>query len=347
MLSITKAIYAIMPSGEEVFSYDLKNRFVSVSIITLGAALNKLLVKDKSGKLTDVLLGFDNLADRLSYSDYHGVTVGQYCNRIKDGKFVLCKKTYTVKKNENNINCLHGAGEYSSALWNAKEINDKSICFTYLSPDMYNGFPGNIENRVTYTLLDNDLSIEFEAVPDTDTIINLTNHAYFNLNGYDFGTILNHTLALNADYYIPIDKYSIPIGDIAAVKGTPFSFVDGKRIGEDIEANDIQLKNGQGYDHNFCINNYDGSLKTAGVVQGDKSGIKLTVKTTLPGIQFYSGNFLSGRKGKNGIPMERRTGFCLETQFYPDSPNNAHFPSCVFSPEKPYKAKTVYSFSNI
>ncbi len=346
-MSIAKTNYGIMPSGEEVFAYEIKNNLVTASIVTLGAALNKLLVKDKSGNFRDVLLGFDNLHDRLSYSDYHGVTVGQYCNRIKGGKFMLCGKLFNVEKNENNITCLHGAGEYSSALWKAKEIDDKSVCFTYLSPDMNNGFPGSVENRVTYTLSESDLIIEYDAVPDTETIINLTNHAYFNLNGYDFGTILNHTLTINADYYIPIDKYSIPTGDIASVKGTPLSFVDGKKIGKEIDADAVQLKNGQGYDHNFCINGYDGTLKTAAKVKGDESGIELTVKTTLPGIQFYSGNFLNGMKGKNNISMERRTGFCLETQFYPDTPNNAHFPPCVFSPEKPYKSKTVYSFSNI
>ncbi len=336
-----------MPDGNEVFSFDIKNGVMSASVITLGASLDKLLVKDAAGNFIDVLIGFDDLSGRLKRSDYHGVTAGRYCNRIKGGQFTLNARKYSVTRNEKRITCLHGAGEYSGALWNGEATSDKSATFTYFSPDMTNGFPGSVENKVVYTVSDDGaLIIEYECVPDSQTVINLTNHAYFNLNGYGSGTILNHYLTLNADCYTPIDENSIPTGKLEDVKGTPFSFVEGKLIGADIEKDDIQLKNGQGYDHNYCIRGYDGTLRTAAVVRSDKSGIELTVKTTLPGIQFYSGNFLKGAAGKGGLPMDRRTGFCLETQYYPDSPNNPSFPSCVFTRENPYRSVTVYSFAN-
>lgn len=334
-----------MPDGQEVFSFEIKNDIMRTNIITLGATLDKLFVKDRLGEFRDLILGFDDLEGHLNRSDYHGVIAGRYCNRIKGGEFTLSGKKYSVKRNEKNITCLHGAKEYSSALWKGEIVDDKSVSFTYFSPDMTNGFPGNIENKVTYTLSDEGaLIIDFNSLPDTETVINLTNHAYFNLNGCDCGTILEHNLTLNADYYTPIDKNSIPTGELAHVKDTPFTFIDAKKIRENIENDNIQLKNGKGYDHNFCINGYDGTLKTAAIVRSDESGIELTVKTTLPGIQFYTGNFLNGAIGKNNLPMNRRTGFCLETQFYPDTPNNPHFPSCVFDHKNPYKSKTIFSF---
>lgn len=347
ILSVAKTFYGVLPDGKEIFSFEIKNGIMSASVLTLGAILDKLLVRDAKGNFIDVLLGFDDLKGHLNRSDYHGVTVGQYCNRIKGGQFTLNGKKHNVTRNEKGITCLHGAGEYSNAIWNGEAIDDKSVSFTYFSPDMTNGFPGNVENKVIYTLSDDgSLIIEYESVPDSQTVINLTNHAYFNLNGYGSGTILNHLLTLNADCYTPIDKNSIPTGKLEDVKGSPFSFVESKNIGKDIEKDDLQLKNGQGYDHNFCIRGYDGTLQTAAVVRSDQSGIELTVKTTLPGIQFYTGNFLSGVIGKSGLPMDRRTGFCLETQFYPDTPNNPAFPSCVFTREDPYSSVTVFSFAN-
>lgn len=345
-MAVTKTHYGFMPDGKEIFTYNIKNRIMSVDILTLGATLDKLLVKDKNGDYKDVISGFDNLSSRLQFSEYHGATVGRYCNRIKGGKFTLNSKEYSLPKNEKGITCLHGNSEYSTAYWECEIISDKSIAFTYFSTDTANGFPGKLDNKVTYSITDNgDLIIDYISVPDDETVINLTNHAYFNLNGIGAGTVLNHDLIINSDYFIPIDQNSIPTGEITSVKGTPFSFIEEKKMGKDIEKDDVQLKNGRGYDHNFCINGYDGSLKTAAIIKGDKSGIKLTVKTTLPGIQFYSGNFLSGAVGKEGFPLDKRTSFCLETQFFPDTPNNPHFPSSVFTPEKPYKSTTTFSFS--
>jgi aldose 1-epimerase len=346
ILAVTKTPYGFMPDGKEVFSFNIKNSIISVDILTLGATLDKLLVKDINGVYRDVVLGFDDLSSRLQFSDYHGVTVGRYCNRIKDGRFKLNSKEYTLPKNENGITCLHGNDEYSNAIWECESYDDKSITFTYFSPDMTNGFPANLNNRVIYSITDDgNFIIDFLCIPDAETVINLTNHAYFNLNGIASGTVLNHDFIMNAAYFTPIDQNSIPTGKIASVKGTPFSFIEGKKLGEDIDGDDIQIKNGSGYDHNFCINDYDGTLRTAAVIKGDKSCIKLTIKTTLPGFQLYSGNFLSGAIGKSNYPLDKRTGFCFETQFYPNSPNNPCFPSSVFTPENPYKSTTVFSFS--
>ncbi len=348
ILAIIKKHYGFLPSGKEVFSFTIKNDAIHVELLNLGAAINKLFIKDKNGIFKNVVLGFDNLSSRLNYSEYYGVIVGRYCNRIKGGEFSLNSKKYILPKNEKGITCLHGNDEYSNAVWEYEFLSDKSIAFTYFSPDMTNGFPGNLDNKVTYSITDDgDLIIDYFTTTDSETVINLTNHAYFNLNGAGSEAVLNHNFTINANYFIPTDEKSIPTGEIASVKGTPFSFVKEKQLGQDIDNDDIQLKNSGGYDHNFCINDYDGTLKTAAIIKGDKSGIKLTLKTTLPGFQLYSGNFLSGEGGKPNYYLGKRAGFCLETQFYPDSPNNPHFPSSIITPDMPYKSTTIFSFSTI
>ncbi len=347
-MSITKSIYGKTPGGKDVFAFEIKNNNGTRAVfLSLGATLDKLFVRDKSGAFRDVLLGFDDLTGHLERSDYQGVVVGQFCNRVGGGTFYLDGKQYYLTKNDHG-NCLHGGGEYSGALWDAEILDDKSIAFTYFSPDMTNGFPGNVTASVTYTLTDRDeIVMDYRATTDRNTVINLTNHAYFNLNGFNGGTILDHELTLFCDRFTPIDETLIPTGELSPVKGTPFSFIEGKKIGRDIAADKEQLRFGGGYDHNFCITDSDGTLRKAAVVTSPQSGIVLTVSTTLPGVQLYTGNLLNGTAGKQGLPMNRRTGFCLETQLYPDTPNKPGFPSAVFTPERPYTSTTVFRFSTI
>ncbi len=347
-MSVEKNIYGVM-NGKNVHSFTItnKNGYKAV-IIEKGATLDKLFAKTSNGSFVDVLEGHDDLDGHINRSDYQGVVVGQYANRIAGGKFTVDGTEYNVTRNEKNITCLHGGGEYSSAHWNGKITGDKVVTFTYTSPDSCEGFPGNVDVKVVYELSDNnELSISYSAVSDKKTVINLTNHAYFNLNGTGSGNILDHEIMINADCFTPIDENSIPTGELSPVKGTPFAFNEFKKIGKDIEKDDVQLKNGNGYDHNFCIAGFDGSLKTAAIAIGDKTGIKTEVKTTLPGIQFYTGNFLDGSvKGKNGVPLTKRSAFCLETQVFPDSPNHPEWKQkCVFDAGEEYFSKTVFAFS--
>lgn len=346
-MSVTKNHYGVMNS-KDVYAYIIENKNGSkAQLLEKGATLDKLFIKDKSGALIDILVGHDNLDGHINRADYQGVVVGQYANRIKDGKFSIDGTGYNVTCNEKGITSLHGGGEYSSALWNSEIVSDNAVKFTYNSPDGTEGFPGNVKVEVIYTLSDNDeLALEYKAVSDKKTIINLTNHAYFNLNGFDSGDILNHSVKINADRFTPIDEISIPTGELCPVADTPFDFTSEKTIGRDIENDHIQLKNGNGYDHNFCITDYDGTLKTAATAKGDKSGIFMEVKTDLPGIQLYTGNFLDGSvQGKNGVPMTKRCAFCFETQVYPDTPNHPEWPTCIYDAGEEYASKTVFAFS--
>lgn len=346
-MSVKKFLYGNI-NGKDVNAFVIENGLgTKVQLIELGATLDKFTIKNKSGDFIDILVGHDCLDGHVNRGDYQGVVVGQYANRIKDGKFSIDGIQYNVTLNEKGITSLHGGGEYNSAIWYGEESSDNSVIFTYHSPDGKEGFPGNVDVKVTYTLTeDNDLKLDYCAVSDKKTIINLTNHAYFNLNGFDSGDILKHTIKINADKYTPIDEISIPTGELADVKGTPFDFTTEKAIGKDIEADHIQIKNGNGYDHNFCINNFDGTLRTAAIATGDKSGITMEVKTTLPGIQLYTGNFLDGSiNGKNNVPMTQRCAFCFETQVYPDTPNHPEWPGCTYDAGEEYSSTTIFSFS--
>lgn len=319
---------------------------VSASIITYGATLTNIFVPDKNGDFSDILVGFDDIDGFVNRSDYQGVIVGPYANRIGNSEFTIDSVTYKLTPNENGTTCLHSDGEFNTAVWCAEVINEHSVAFSYLSPDGLNGFPGNLQVKVIYTLTDNnELKLEYSAVSDKKTVINLTNHAYFNLGGYDSGDILNHEIVIHADSYTPVDTLSIPTGDIASVVGTPFDLRIPHKIGENIDADFEQLQNTGGYDHNFCINGYDGTLKKAAEATEPVSGRKMEVFTTLPGIQFYAGNFLKGEIGKGNKPINKRTGFCLETQFYPDTPNQPSFPQCTFDANEEYKSETVFKFS--
>ena len=346
-MSIEKFVYGNL-NGVQVNAFLMENACgTKAQIIEKGATLEKLILKDKNGKPVDILIGHETLEAHVKLSDYQGVIVGQYANRIKDGKFSIDGIEYNVTGNEKGITCLHGGGEYNNALWHGEIIADNAVTFTYRSPDGKEGFPGNVDVKVTYTLTDdNELILDYSAISDKKTIINLTNHAFFNLNGYESGDVLSHILKINADRFTAIDENSIPTGELPDVADTPFDFTTEKTIGRDIEADFTQLKNGLGYDHNFCITDYDGSLKTAAVAKGDKSGIVMEVKTDLPGIQLYTGNFLNGTiKGKGGLPITHRSAFCLETQVYPDTPNHPEWPGCIYDAGEEYKTQTVFSFS--
>jgi aldose 1-epimerase len=330
--------------------YELKNKHnVRASFTNYGARLAGLWVPDKNGKMTDVVVGFNSdQAYRNATERYFGATIGRFANRIANGKFTLDGKQYTLTIN-NPPNTLHGGNlGFSEVVWDAIMPDDRTIQFTRFSKDMEEGFPGNLNVKVTYMLTDdNALLMEYAAETDKKTLINLTNHAFFNLNGEGSGTIINHQLQINADSYMPIDSALIPTGKIETVAGTPFDFRQPQTIGSRIDQADEQLINGKGYDHNWVLNtNKTGEMFTAAVAVGDQSGIVLEVLTQEPGLQFYSGNFMQSKNTfKSGAKDDFRTAFCLETQHFPDSPNQPSFPSTILEPGKEYRTKSVYKFS--
>ncbi len=342
-MSILKSTYGTLPDGREVFSYVIKNKAgASAQIITYGGTLNALFMPDKNGVFKDVLLGFDDLKGHIERSDYQGMLVGRYANRIANGQFKIGDKTYNVTINEKGITSLHGGGEMSNDLWDAEIADDSTLKLSFFSPDGSHGFPGNLNVTAVYSLSDtNELSVEYSTVADKDTIVNFTNHAYFNLKGFDGGDILDHILQINADYFTPTDENSIPTGELKEVMGTPFDFTQEKEIGKEINADYDQLNYCRGYDHNFCLRK---GAKPNVKVYEPKCGRGMEVFTDLPGVQLYCGNFLSGREGKNGTKMGKHSGFCLETQYYPDTPNQPNFPQCTFKAGEEFRSKTVYKF---
>lgn len=340
---IVKNSFGTTAKGEAVDIFTIRNSSgTAVDILTYGATVNSIYVADKDGVFADVLSGFDTIEGHENFSDYQGMTVGRYANRLAGGKFSIDGVEYNVEKNEKGITCLHGGAELSTAVWKAFVVDDNAIEMNYTSPDGAMGFPGKVDFKVTFTLHeDNALKIEYYAVSDKKTVINMTNHAYFNLAGK--GDILNHELMINADAYTPIDENSIPTGEIRPVEGTPFDFRVAKPIGKDIGADDDQLAIGRGYDHNFCLNDGEGAIATA---YDPESGRFLEVFTDLCGVQLYTGNFLDGTKiGKNGNPLIKNAGFCLETQFYPNTPNMPEFPQCTVEAGEKFTSCTVFRFS--
>ena len=338
-------------NGNEVRLFTLKNKNnMEASLTNYGGRIVSLLVPDSSGKLVDVVVGFDRVSDYVTSTEpYFGATIGRYGNRIAKGSFVIDGKTYQSSIN-NAPNMLHGGKMgFQNVVWDAEQTNDQTLVLTYLSKDMEEGFPGNLKVKVTYTLTDdNELKLDYEATTDKITVVNLTNHAFFNLNGEGSGNILNHTLEVNADKYIPVDTTLIPTGKILPVDGTPFDFRKMVAIGKRISEENEQLKNGLGYDHNFVLNRSNtNGLQAAATVTGDKSGITMQVFTTEPGLQFYSGNFMQSKNTfKSGVKDDFRTAFCLETQHFPDSPNQPSFPSTLLKPGETYRSTSVYKFSN-
>jgi aldose 1-epimerase len=336
-------------SGEAVDLYTLTNKKgASVSITTLGGIVVSVKVPDKSGALGDVVLGFDSLDGYLGKHPFFGAIVGRYGNRIGHAEFTLDGKRYALAKNDGE-NSLHGGVKgFDKHVWKAKEVPGTSpaISLTHVSPDGDEGFPGTLTTTVTYTWTDaNELRIDYHATTDKPTVVNLTNHSYFNLSGKGGTTILDHRLQLSADRFTPVAKGLIPTGELKPVAGTPFDFTKPTAIGARISADDEQLKLGGGYDHNFVLNGEAGTLRPAAHVVEPATGRTLDVQTTEPGVQFYSGNFLDGTiHGKGGAVYQKRAGFCLETQHYPDSPNQQSFPSVVLHPGQEYTTTTVYKF---
>lgn len=327
--------------------YTLRNKNgVQADITNYGGRLVSLFIPDSAGKLIDVVAGFDSVAGfKHSAEPYYGATIGRYGNRIANGEFKIENTTYTLFKN-NGPNTLHGGKKgFQDVVWDVEKVTDSSIQLAYLSPDMEEGFPGNLKVKVTYSLSEsNELKIDYLATTDKSTVINLTNHAYFNLNGTGSGTILNHLVEIKADSYLPVNETLIPLGHIDAVKGTPFDFRQVTTIGKRIGEKNDQLKFGNGYDHNYVLNSHADNEWVA-KVEGDKTGIVMNVYTSEPGMQFYSGNFMAGKNHmKSGTSDEFRTAFAMETQHYPDSPNQPQFPSTLLKPGQIYKTSTTYKF---
>ena len=346
---IEKRTFGEMPNGEEIYEYTLRNsNKIEISIITYGGIIRTLSLPDKNGNFEDVVLGYDNLDEYLDNNPYFGSIIGRYGNRIAKGKFSVDGTEYTLATN-NLGNHLHG-GEagFDKVVWKAEEIQgeeDVSLKLTYLSPDMEEGYPGNLNVEVTYKLTNNnELVIDYKAVTDKKTIVNLTNHAYFNLSAKE-QSIVDHQLQINASNYLPVDETLIPT-EISSVHGTPFDFKKMKVIGADINNENLQLKYGGGFDHCWVLNESEDRLSLAASLLEPYSGRRVDVYTTEPGIQFYSGNFLDGSiTGKKGSIYKKRYGLCLETQHYPDSPNRPDFPSTELKPGEIYKSTTVYKFS--
>ncbi|MGN6616084.1 MAG: aldose epimerase family protein [Ilyomonas sp.] len=335
--------------GKQTDLYVLKNHNgMEAAITNYGGRVVSLLVPDENGKMTDVVVGFNSVqAYESSTEPYFGATIGRFGNRIANGKFTLDGKQYELFKN-NGPNTLHGGKKgFQAVVWDANQLNDSTLQLHYVSKDMEENFPGNLDVTVTYSLTgDNGFKCEYKATTDKKTVVNLTNHAFFNLNGEGSGTILNHTVQINADKYTPVDSTLIPTGKIEPVAGTPLDFTKPTTIGERINDNNEQLKFGKGYDHNFILNKSGDSLNHAATVVGDRSGIVMDIYTEEPGLQFYSGNFMQGKNTfKAGSKDDFRTAFAMETQHFPDSPNEPSFPSTVLKPGETYHTETVYKFS--
>jgi aldose 1-epimerase len=345
-MSVTRKEFG-QADGKQVFLFTLANKNgISVSAINYGCQILRILVPDKEGRVADVVLGFDNLADAMSNQSFLGVVVGRFANRIGKSRFNLNGKMYFLYANDAQ-NHLHGGKTgFDKKVWDAKEVGNDSVEFHYISPDGEENYPGKLDVFVTYTLTDaGELVIRYQAKSDADTIVNLTNHSYFNLAGHDSGTILDHYLKLNCDNYTPADDESIPTGEIAPVAGTPMDFREFYRVGERIEEDFEQLVFGQGYDHNWVVNPSEQSPAPAATLWDKKSGRKMDVLTTMPGVQFYSGNFLKNMEhGKLGQSYGKNEGLCLETQFFPDSINKSSFPSPVLKAGEAYDHTTIFKF---
>jgi aldose 1-epimerase len=346
---VTRAPFGMLRNQTPVEIYTLTNaNGLEMRAITYGGIITSLKVPDRSGRLGDIVLGFDAIDGYLKDPPYFGALIGRYGNRIGKAQFTLDGKTYTLAAN-NGPNHLHGGLKgFDKVLWNAmpaEAAEGVSVTLTRRSPDGEEGYPGNLQVSVRYMLTDkNELAIDYRATTDKSTPVNLTQHSYFNL-ATDSGDVLAHELMLNASRYTPVDETLIPTGELAAVEGTPFDFRKATAIGARINTENVQLKNGKGYDHNWVLDRTSAGLERAAAVVERKSGRTLEIATTEPGIQFYSGNFLDGTiTGKGGPVYGHRTGFCLETQHYPDSPNHPDFPSTILQPGQTYASKTVFTF---
>jgi aldose 1-epimerase len=347
--NLNKTNFTKTIDNQEVSLFSLKNKNGFICQITnYGARIVSFIIpRGKSG--IDVILGYDSIDDYQKDDYYLGVVAGRYANRIANGKFILDTKEYSLFVN-NGPNTLHGGQKgFDKVVWNARpflnEKEEESLELSYLSIDGEEGFPGNLKVNVTYTLTNkNEIKIDYSAETDAKTVLNLTNHAYFNLNGAGEGSIISHDLILNADYFTPTDAGAIPTGEIRSVSNTPMDFRIAHKIGEHINDDYVELIQGIGYDHNWVLNKESNALSHVATVSEASTGIQLNVFTTEPGVQFYSGNYLNIKKGKDSKSYPTRSGFCLETQHFPDSPNHEDFPSTVLNPNETYTQTTIYQF---
>ena len=347
-VTVTKGDFGKLPDGRTVDVYTLKDADLEVKIATYGARIVALDAKDRDGRMADVALGYPSVAGYVAEGDkktYFGAIVGRYGNRIRGGKFVIDGHTYQVPQN-NNGNALHGGPHgFDEQLWTAHELPN-GVQMSLVSPDGDMGFPGRLTVTVDYVLIGDALHINYSAMSNKPTVTNLTNHTYFNLSGEDSGPILGEVLQINADGYTPVDAGLIPVGGVKPVAGTPFDFRKPTEIGARINDDNEQLKLAGGYDHNWVLNGKNGEMKLAARLYDPKSGRVLTVSTTQPGVQFYSGNFLDGSyKSAAGVPFAKHAGLCLETQHFPDSPNQPAFPSTLLKPGVMLRTQTVFAFS--
>lgn len=346
---LKKANFDTLVSGQQINLYQLKNKNnVEVTITNYGGRIVSIWVPDRKGNFGDIVLAHESIPDYIADKGGNfGALIGRYGNRINQGQFTLDGNTYQLPRN-NYGHCLHGGDTgFHHRIWEATQPDARTLVLSCISPDGEYGFPGTLKTRVTYSLSDdNALKINYEAETDKPTIVNLTNHAYFNLSANPSTPILHQQLMLNADYYTPIDSTFMTTGEIAPVEGTPMDFRTLKTIGKEIDNDDfIQLKNGHGYDHNYVLNTKGELSQIAAKAYDPESGRTLEVYTNEPGIQFYAGNFLDGTvKGKKGIYYPFRSAFCLETQHFPDSPNKAAWPSVVIRPGETYKSICIYKF---
>jgi len=347
-MSITTKSFGKAPDGTEVNLYTIENNNgFTAKVTNFGAILVSLLVPDKTGNIADVVLGCDSVEGYFENGSFFGSTIGPSANRIDNARFSIDDVTYQLAVNDgtNNLHSDNDKG-YHKRVWNA-EPADNSVVFTIEDADGSMGFPGNKKVQVTYTVTeDNALEIKYDVTSDKKTLINMTNHSYFNLAGHNSGNIENHRLWINASSYTPIYERLIPTGEFTPVAGTPFDFKQMKTIGADINADDIQLKYGQGYDHNFVLDNYDGSMQKAASLEEPVSGRKMDVYTDQPGLQFYAGSCITPQTGKDGASYGKRSGLCLETQCFPNAINTPQFQDVVYGPDRPYKTTTIYKFYN-
>lgn len=349
--TITESPFGTLPDGTAVSLYKFKNTLgTEMTVTNLGGVIVALKTADRNGLFEDIVLGYDSLTGYIKAPSFFGALVGRYGNRIAKGKFTLDGQTYTLAKN-NGENHLHGGLKgFDKVVWTAtpsSSAEGASLKLTYLSKDMEEGYPGNLQVEVNYTLTnDNQLKIDYNATTDKKTVINLTNHSYFNLSGNTKRDILDHVLTISASKFLPVDKGLIPTGELKDVAGTPFDFTSPKVVGERIDSDDPQIKTGGGYDHCWVFDKATGALELGATLYDSTSGRYMEMFTTEPGTQFYSGNFLNGTvTGKFNTVYNKRYALCLETQHFPDSPNQPKFPSVVLSPGEVYKTQTIYKFS--
>lgn len=351
-MSITRKKINKTVDGKDIYIYRLSNdNDVNVEIMNYGGVVLSINTPDRYGKTKDIVLGFGDIEDYKTSTVYFGALVGRCANRIQDAQITIDGTVYNLAKNDGN-NHLHGGNEgFDKKVWSS-EIKtdgvDEYLQLTYLSRDGEENYPGNLNVVVNYKLNnENELIIEYKAKSDKDTVVNLTNHSYFNLSGHDAGDILNHKLKIYGDKITTADEQSIPRGEIRNIKGTPMDFTSFRTIGESIDDDYDQLNNGHGYDHNWIINGEENKLNIVAEVYEEKFGRKMDVYSTMPGVQFYSGNFLEGQKGKDGIIYSRRAGLCLETQYYPNALANSSFPNTILKAGEEYNHTTIYKFSTI